>query len=69
MTHSATISADCTLRPSEFATVLALLVEAHQPTIVWEPPGAAKSMIAQQVAETAAREFGGKSRSRSGAGG
>ena len=45
-----TISADYTLRPSELAEVLALLVEARQPTMVWGPPGAAKSMIARQVA-------------------
>ena len=49
MTQPSTISADYTLRPSELASVLALLVEARQPCIVWGPPGAAKSMIAQQV--------------------
>ena len=32
------ISADYTLRPSELAEVLALLVEARQPTIVFGPP-------------------------------
>ena len=47
MTDPNTISADYTLRPSELASVLALLVEARQPCIVWGPPGAAKSMIAQ----------------------
>ena len=34
MTQPATISADYTLRPSELAAVLALLVEARQPCIV-----------------------------------
>ena len=57
MTQSATISADYTLRPSELAPVLALLVEARQATIVWGPPGAAKSMIAQQVAAAANRQY------------
>ena len=41
MTHPATISADYTLRPSELASTLALLVEARQPCVVWarpEPP-------------------------------
>ena len=50
MTQPATISADYTLRPSELAATLALLVEARQPAMVWGPPGSAKSMIAQQVA-------------------
>ncbi len=45
-----TISADYTLRPSELAEVLALLVQARQPCIVWGPPGAAKSQISNQVA-------------------
>ena len=47
-----TISADYTLRPSELADTLALLVEARQTTMVWGPPGSAKSQIAQQVAHT-----------------
>ncbi len=51
------ISADYTLRPSELSQVLALLVEARQPTIVWVPPGAAKSQIAQQVASAANRRY------------
>ena len=46
---------DYTLRPSELAAVLALLVEARQPCIVWGRPGAAKSQIAQQVAADASR--------------
>ena len=44
------ISADYTLRPSELADVLALLVEARQPCILWGPPGSAKSQISSQVA-------------------
>ena len=57
MTQSATISADYTLRPSELAATLALLVEARQPAMVWGPPGSAKSMIAQQVAADGGREY------------
>ena len=57
MTQPATISVDYTLRPSELAPVLALLVEARQATIVWGPPRAAKSMIAQQVAAAANRQY------------
>ena len=57
MTLPETISADYTLRPSELAEVLALLVEARQPTMVWGPPGAAKSMIARQVAAAANRQY------------
>ncbi len=57
MTEPDTISADYTLRPSELAPTLAMLVEARQPCIVWGPPGAAKSQIAQQVAADAGREY------------
>ena len=57
MTQPATISADYTLRPSELAATLALLVEARQPAMVWGPPGSAKSMIAQQVAADGGREY------------
>ena len=57
MTDPDTISADYTLRPSELAATLALLVEARQPTLVWGPPGAAKSAIAQQVATDAGRRY------------
>ena len=57
MTDPDTISADYTLRPSELAATLALLVEARQPCVVWGPPGAAKSMIAQQVSADAARKY------------
>ena len=58
MTQSETsLSADYTLRPSEIAETLALLVEARQPCIVWGPPGAAKSQIAQQVAVDTKRQY------------
>ena len=57
MTDPVTVSADYTLRPSELASVLALLVEARQPCILWGPPGAAKSQIAQQVAAAASRRY------------
>ena len=57
MTQPDTISADYTLRPSELAATLALLVEARQPAMVWGPPGSAKSMIAQQVAADGGREY------------
>ena len=57
MTDPVTISADYTLRPSELAATLALLVEARQPVVVWGPPGSAKSMIAQQVAAGAGRAY------------
>ena len=57
MTDPDTISADYTLRPSELAATLALLVEARQPTMVWGPPGCAKSQIAQQVATEAGRQY------------
>ena len=38
MTDPDTISADYTLRPSELAATLAILVEARQPTLVWDRP-------------------------------
>ena len=57
MPLSEKISADYTLRPSELASVLALLVEARQPVVVWGPPGAAKSQIAQQVAAATNRRY------------
>ena len=52
MTEPDTISADYTLRPSELASTLALLVEARQPCIVWGSPGAAKSQIAAAARRT-----------------
>ena len=52
-----TISADYTLRPSELAATLALLVEVRQPVILWGAPGSAKSAVAQQVAADAARQY------------
>ena len=57
MTEPDTISADYSLRPSELASTLALLVEARQPVVVWGGPGCAKSQIAQQVAAQAGREY------------
>ena len=57
MIQPATISADYTLRPSELAAVLALLVEARQPAILWGAPGSAKSAVAQQVAAAANRQY------------
>ena len=57
MTEPDTISADYSLRPSELASTLALLVEARQPCVVWGAPGCAKSQIAQQVATQAGREY------------
>ena len=43
MTVPDTNSADYTLRPSEIAATLALLVEARQPCVLWGAPGTAKS--------------------------
>ena len=57
MTDPDTVSADYTLRPSELAATLALLVEARQPTILWGAPGCAKSALAQQAAAGAARRY------------
>ena len=57
MTDPDTISADYTLRPSELAATLALLVEARQPTILWGGPGTAKSAISQQIADEAGRQY------------
>ncbi|MCY4489402.1 MAG: MoxR family ATPase [Deltaproteobacteria bacterium] len=57
MTVPDNISADYTLPPSKLASVLALLVEARQPAVVWGPPGAAKSQIAQQVAAATNRRY------------
>lgn len=57
MTVPDKISADYTLRPSELASVLTVLVEARQPAIVSGPPGAAKSQVAQQVAAATNRQY------------
>ena len=51
MTDPDTISADYTLRPSELAEALRLLVSSQQPVMVWSPPGCGKSQIARQVAD------------------
>ena len=55
MIRSTTITADYSLRPRALADVLARLVEARQPVIVWGPPGCAKSQIARQVAAASQR--------------
>ena len=55
MSHA--ITADYSLKPSELAATLAVLVEARQPAMLWGPPGCAKSMVAQQVAAGAARTY------------
>ena len=52
-----TISADYTLRPSELAATLKLLVEARQPVMVWGGPGCGKSEVAQQVAAAGGRTY------------
>ena len=57
MTVPEKISADYTLRPRELSSVLNVLVEARQPTIVTGPPGSAKSQIAQQVAAATNRQY------------
>ena len=57
MTDPDTISADYTLRPSELAATLKVLVEAKQPVMVWGAPGCAKSEIAQQVAADGGRTY------------
>ncbi len=57
MTVPDKISADYTLPPNDLAETLALLVEARQPSIVWGPPGAAKSQIARQVAAASNRQY------------
>ena len=52
-----TISADYTLRPSELAATLKVLVEARQPVMVWGGPGCGKSEVAQQVAAEGGRTY------------
>ena len=52
-----TISADYTLRPSELAATLKILVEARQPVMVWGAPGCGKSEVAQQVAAEGGRIY------------
>ena len=51
------IAADYSLKPSELADTLSVLVEARQPAMIWGPPGCAKSQIAQQVASLAKRIY------------
>ena len=57
MTDPDTISADYTLRPSELAATLKILVEARQPVMVWGGPGIGKSEVAQQVAAEGGRAY------------
>ena len=57
MTDPDTISADYTLRPSELAATLKVLVEARQPVMVWGAPGIGKSEVAQQVAAEGGRTY------------
>ena len=57
MTDPVSIAADYSLKPSELAATLAVLVEARQPAMIWGPPGCAKSMVAQQVASRALRTY------------
>ena len=57
MTDPDAISADYTLKPSELAETLKVLVDAKQPAMVWGPPGCAKSEIAQQIAAEGGRQY------------
>ena len=57
MTDPVSIAADYSLKPSQLAATLAVLVEARQPAMIWGPPGCAKSMVAQQVASRALRTY------------
>ncbi len=57
MTLPETISADYTLRPSELAEVLATLVKARQPCMVWGGPGTGKSQVANQTADRLGYEY------------
>ena len=57
MTDPVSIAADYSLKPSQLAATLAVLVEARQPAMIWGPPGCAKSMVAQQVASRARRTY------------
>ena len=57
MTHPNSFAADYSLKPSELADTLAVLVEARQPCMLWGAAGVGKSNIAQQVAAAAARTY------------
>ena len=57
MPDADTISADYTLRPSQVADTLKVLIAAKQPVMVWGAPGCAKSEVAQQVADQTARTY------------
>ena len=57
MTEPQTISADYTLRPSELAETLAVLVQSRQPCMVWGGPGCGKSQVANQTANRLGYEY------------
>ncbi len=57
MTEPQTISADYTLRPSELAETLAVLVQAKQPCMVWGGPGCGKSQVSNQTADRLAHTY------------
>ena len=57
MTDPDTISADYTLRPSELAATLKVLIDAKQPVMVRGSPGCGKSELAQQVADEGRRGY------------
>ena len=57
MTDPDTISADYTLRPSELAATLKVLIDARQPVMVRGSPGCGKSELAQQVADEGRRGY------------
>ena len=57
MPDAETISADYTLRPSQVADTLKVLIAARQPVMVWGAPGCAKSEVAQQVAAETSRIY------------
>ncbi len=51
------VSADYSLKPSELADTLPLLVEAKEPCMVWGQPGIGKSDIAEAVARATGRQY------------
>jgi len=57
MTLPENISADYSLRPSELAEVLATLVQARQPTMLWGGPGSGKSQVSNQTADRLAYTY------------
>ena len=57
MPEPITVSADYSLKPTELADILALLVEAREPCMVWGQPGIGKSDIADAVATATGRQY------------